>query len=143
MEMSNLTDGSLTIETDSSDEEIYLVLVSTPVSFRGNHKFPYKVKIDWSATAGVWDKPSVSSMGINFPNPFHQDTEISYQLASASKVVFVITDNAGRKVQEINEGHQPAGKHNIRIKGEKLEAGIYYYTIRAGAFVETKQMVVQ
>ncbi len=143
VEMSSLTDGELTIQADISDEEIFFIVISTPVSFRGNHKFPYKVMIDWNATASVWDKPSSTSLGENFPNPFHQDTEINYQLALASEVVFVITDNTGRKVMEISKGHMPAGKHNIRINRDKLEAGIYFYTMRAGEFVQTKGMVVQ
>ena len=51
-------------------------------------------------------------------------------------------DLSGRRVMEFNEGNMPAGKHTFKLESGSLEAGIYIYTIRAGNFVQTKQMVV-
>ena len=43
IEMSDPTNGTFTYSADPEDEEIYLVIISTPNSFRGNQKFFYKV----------------------------------------------------------------------------------------------------
>ena len=43
----------------------------------------------------------------------------------------------------INEGSLPAGKHNTKVNVESLESGIYFYTLTAGNFVETKRMAVK
>jgi hypothetical protein len=36
----------------------------------------------------------------------------------------------------------PPGKHTFTLKTNNLEAGVYFYTLQAGSFKETKQMVV-
>jgi hypothetical protein len=48
----------------------------------------------------------------------------------------------GRKVADRSEGYKPAGKHSLTLQASGLDAGIYFYTLKAGQFKETKQMVV-
>jgi hypothetical protein len=87
-------------------------------------------------------KPAQIGLDQNFPNPFSGSTEIAYELANVSEVSFSIMDLSGRRVMEFNEGNMPAGKHTFKLESGSLEAGIYFYTIKAGNFVQTKQMVV-
>ena len=51
-------------------------------------------------------------------------------------------DITGRKVLDRAEGFKHTGKHTITLGAAGLEAGIYYYTLKAGQFRETRQMVV-
>jgi hypothetical protein len=51
-------------------------------------------------------------------------------------------DLTGRKVIDINQGMKPAGKHTFTLETSNLEAGVYFYTLQAGSFTQTKQMVV-
>lgn len=42
----------------------------------------------------------------------------------------------------INEGTKPIGEHAVSLKANGLGAGLYTYTIIAGNFQETKQMII-
>jgi len=91
---------------------------------------------------GIDVSPALSSLGQNYPNPVRNHTDISYDLATGADVDIEITDMTGRIVMTINEGNKPAGKHNASINTENLESGIYFYTLTAGNYSETKRMVV-
>jgi hypothetical protein len=91
---------------------------------------------------GVDLTPSLASLGQNFPNPFNRMTEISYELMNGSEVTIEVMDLTGRKVMDIREGYKPSGKHNLTIDAVNLQSGVYFYTLRAGSFTETKQMVI-
>jgi len=91
---------------------------------------------------GVDLSSSLSSLGQNYPNPFNSATEIGYELASAQNVAIEITDMTGRKVKAIEEGLKPAGSHTLTLSATDLEAGVYFYTLSAGDYTETKRMIV-
>ena len=86
---------------------------------------------------------ALSYLGQNYPNPFSHTTEIMYELVNASNVTIEVMDLTGRVVLSMNEGQQPAGKHMASITASDLEAGLYFYTLKAGNFSETKRMVVK
>jgi len=85
---------------------------------------------------------SMSALNQNYPNPFNMHTEISFELADGSDVSIEVMDLSGRKVLDCKEGFKPAGKHSVTLDAAGLDAGIYYYTLKAGQFRETKQMVI-
>jgi hypothetical protein len=91
---------------------------------------------------GVDLRSTGASLGQNYPNPFNRSTEVAYELAEGSDVTFTVMDLTGRKVMEINKGMMPAGKHSLTLETTNLDAGAYFYTIKAGSFVQTKQMVI-
>jgi len=91
---------------------------------------------------GVDLNAASARIGQNYPNPCKGNTEITYELTSGSPVSFIITDYTGRKVMEINQGQMPAGKHHYTLNTTGLGAGLYFYTLQAGGFTQTKQMVV-
>jgi hypothetical protein len=91
---------------------------------------------------GVDLTQQTASLGQNFPNPFNRSTEISYELVNGSDVTFQVMDLTGRKVLEVNEGYKPSGKHTFGLDAGDLQAGVYFYTLRAGSYTETKQMVI-
>lgn len=85
---------------------------------------------------------TLSSLEQNYPNPFNSTTEIAFELADGSDVTIEVMDLTGRKVLDRNEGFRPAGKHQLTLSAAGLDAGIYYYTLKAGQFRQTKQMVI-
>jgi hypothetical protein len=91
---------------------------------------------------GVDQSSALASLSQNYPNPFAGSTVINYELTSGSDVTFSIMDLTGRKVMEVNEGMMPAGSHTFTFAGSSLEPGVYLYTLKAGSFVQTKQMVI-
>jgi hypothetical protein len=85
---------------------------------------------------------ALSTLGQNYPNPFSSTTEISFEIADGSDVFIQVMDVTGRKVLDRSEGYKPAGKHSLTLNAAGIDAGIYYYTLKAGQFKQTRQMVV-
>jgi hypothetical protein len=92
---------------------------------------------------GKIDISNVSSLQQNFPNPFTGATQIYYTLANAESVSIEIKDISGRIVGVLNEGIKPAGMHSASFSSNGLEAGLYYYTLKAGGKHTTKKMTIQ
>lgn len=86
---------------------------------------------------------TLASLGQNYPNPFIRTTEIAYELTSSSDVIIEVMDLTGRTVLRIDEGQKAAGKQVATLNADALESGVYFYTLTAGKFSETKKMVVQ
>lgn len=93
-------------------------------------------------TDGVGLISSYSSLDQNYPNPFSGSTEISYELNQTQEVTIEIMDITGKVIRRFDEGRKSAGSHKYSFSGEDLEAGIYFYTLKAGQFEQTKRMVI-
>ena len=78
----------------------------------------------------------------NYPNPFNPVTTIRYELPKGSKVVVKIYDILGREVATLFNGYEKAGKHDVKWNALNFASGIYFYSIRAGNFVQTKKMLL-
>jgi hypothetical protein len=114
------------------------------VGYGGNRNLMIRLNInDHSNQIDATDPvTNMAVLGQNYPNPFGRFTEITYELAGNSDVLFEIRDLTGRKVMEINEGPQVAGNHAVKVDASGLEAGLYFYTIRTGSYTETRRMTV-
>jgi len=91
---------------------------------------------------GVDLRTKLSSLSQNYPNPFRHSTVIRYKLSSFGEVTIEISDLSGRVVMSVEEGNKSAGEHICHLKTEQLEAGIYFYTLKAGQFTETRRMIL-
>ncbi|MGB2869768.1 MAG: endo-1,4-beta-xylanase, partial [Bacteroidota bacterium] len=78
----------------------------------------------------------------NYPNPFNPTTAISYRLAVVSAVTLKVYDALGKEVATLVDGVHDAGTHVAVFDGKALASGIYYYTLQAGSFRETKKLVL-
>ena len=81
----------------------------------------------------------------NYPNPFNPITTISYYLPSSELVDITIYDITGRIVKNLVSTTQKAGYNSIQWNatnnsGQKVNSGIYLYTIQAGDFRQTKKI---
>ena len=88
--------------------------------------------------------PAEFSLMQNYPNPFNPSTIISWQIAVSSYVTLKVYDMLGREVATLVDEFQQAGIHNstFNITNLSLTSGVYYYTLRAGNYIETKKMVL-
>ncbi|MGA9407722.1 MAG: endo-1,4-beta-xylanase [Bacteroidota bacterium] len=78
----------------------------------------------------------------NYPNPFNPTTVISYQLPVNSFVTLKIYDVLGRFVETLVSGRQEAGSHSLEFNGTNLKSGVYFYTLRAGSFTATRELLL-
>jgi hypothetical protein len=86
--------------------------------------------------------PGEFSLEQNYPNPFNPTSIIGYALPKQSYVTLRVYDMLGRVVQTIVEETQTPGLYEARVNASALASGIYFYRLSAGAFVETKKMIV-
>lgn len=79
----------------------------------------------------------------NYPNPFENETTISYTLNKEKEVSVIIYDALGEQVEVlINNESQGKGKQTIIFNGSNYAAGIYYYSIQRGDNFDFKKMVL-
>ncbi len=78
----------------------------------------------------------------NYPNPFNPSTIIKYQIPKQSHVVIKVYDILGNQVAVLANKYEPAGKYIVNFDASKLSSGVYFYTINAGSFVQTKKLVL-
>jgi len=78
----------------------------------------------------------------NYPNPFNPSTIINYQLTINSFVTLKIFDINGKEVSTLIKQKQNSGKYEYTFNGNNLPSGIYFYTLTAGVFSDTKKMML-
>ncbi len=86
--------------------------------------------------------PEDYSLEQNYPNPFNPTTHIRYSIANRTKVTLKIFDVLGREIQNlVNEVKSP-GQYTVTFNGQKVSSGIYFYSLHAGSFLETKKLIL-
>lgn len=85
--------------------------------------------------------PDGFALGQNYPNPFNPSTIINYHIPNSSKVSLKIYDLLGKEIATLVDEEKAAGSYSVEFTG-KLSSGVYFYTLRAGEFSETKKMSI-
>ncbi len=78
----------------------------------------------------------------NFPNPFRDATTIRYELPEAADVRLSVFDMLGRRVQELVNERQTAGRKQIRFDAANLPSGSYFYRLRVDDQTETRRLII-
>lgn len=78
----------------------------------------------------------------NYPNPFNPTTTISYSLRTSGFVTLKVYDMLGKEVATLVNGIQTSGPKEVVFDGQNLSSGMYFYTINAGDFRDTKRMML-
>jgi uncharacterized delta-60 repeat protein len=78
----------------------------------------------------------------NSPNPFSDQTTISYSLPLQGEVRILITDAVGTTVREINSNNEAAGVHSFTLDTRDLPAGNYFCKLVSGDVSQTRIMTV-
>lgn len=87
----------------------------------------------------------------NYPNPFNPTTTIEFQIPPSSfsekgeQMGFVslkIYELLGREVATLVSEKLSAGNHTRQWNAAGMSSGVYFYRLQAGAFVETKKLVL-
>ena len=83
-----------------------------------------------------------------YPNPFNPHTNISFDLPNVMAVSLRVYDVGGRLVDSllVDEVSQ-AGLNEVVWRGRDsgghaVSAGVYFYRLEAGGYVETKRMTL-
>jgi hypothetical protein len=95
------------------------------------------------------ETPSKFVLEQNYPNPFNPVTKIRFAIPEIgiSKienglVTLKILNILGRNVSTLVNERLQSGYYEVTFDGSSLNSGIYYYTIKAGDYSETKKMIL-
>ena len=86
--------------------------------------------------------PSAFKLYDNYPNPFNPSTTLRYSIPEASFTSVKIYDALGNEVSSLVNETKPAGTYEVEFNASDLSSGIYYYTLNAVSFSETKKMIL-
>ena len=112
------------------------------------------VKRSWIQLPALvaYEIPAETELLRDYPNPFNPETWIPYRLAADAFVTLTIYDLSGRVVRTLEVGHRIAAVYESRSKaiywdgrnglGERVASGLYFYTLTAGDYSATRQMVI-
>lgn len=78
----------------------------------------------------------------NFPQTFYKITKIAFDIPNKTVVKLVIYDVFGREVDTLVNENLAAGSYEIKWNAYRFSAGVYYYKIFAGEFVDSKKMIL-
>ena len=82
------------------------------------------------------------SVSQNFPNPFNPVTNIKLELPQSAEIIFRVYNIAGQLVFEDRYANVLPGSYTISFDGSRLSSGVYYYSVTAGRYFQTKSMVL-
>ena len=96
---------------------------------------------------GVEDTPLNSNkkqyvLEQNYPNPFNPATVINYYIPSECRVALKIYDILGNEIMTLVHKDEMAGPHSVTFNARNLPSGIYFYSLRAGSYLETRKMLL-
>lgn len=78
----------------------------------------------------------------NYPNPFNPSTKITYEIPVQENVTLIVYDVLGNETAVLIDELKNPGKYEIELNADNFSSGIYFYTIRAGNFSDTKKIIL-
>ena len=77
----------------------------------------------------------------NNPNPFKENTKVSFNLPEAINANITVYDLTGKVVKSLDV-NAAKGLNTVELNQMNVSPGVYYYTLQAGAYKQTKKMVI-
>jgi enediyne biosynthesis protein E4 len=87
--------------------------------------------------------PVLATHFMNYPNPFHDNTTISYELTKEQNVTLQIYDVTGHLVKTLANDIENEGIHKVIFNGSELTIGCYFCKLTTSQTSLTKEMIVQ
>ena len=86
--------------------------------------------------------PATFALFQNYPNPFNPSTIIRYQHPVDVNVTLKLYNVMGQEVQTLVNQAMEAGEHTVEFSNTGLSSGVYFYTLTAGSFNETRKLLL-
>jgi len=123
------------------------VTYSDNISSYGDINIRSKISYGQLSVEDILHKPNEFVLFPAFPNPFNPVTTLRYNLPNQSPVKITIYDLLGKKVTTLISKTQDAGLKSVtwnatNDNGKPVSAGVYFYQIKAGDFVQTRKIVL-
>lgn len=78
----------------------------------------------------------------NYPNPFNPVTNIKFSIKEAGDISMKVYNTQGKLIETLVNKVLPAGEYEYSFDAAGLNSGVYFVTVQAGSFTDTKKMVL-
>ena len=102
--------------------------------------------------------PDKYSLSQNYPNPYNPSTKIRFSIPPPDKsgsrtksdfeggqggmIVLKVYDILGNEIATLVNEYLKPGTYEVKFDGSQLVSGMYFYTLTAGDFKETKKLIL-
>ena len=90
--------------------------------------------------------PKQYALEQNYPNPFNPTTKIRFAILKSGLVQLKIFDILGKEIAILLDEYKSAGTYEVDFNSDAshsfLPSGLYFYSLKAGKFSETKKMIL-
>jgi hypothetical protein len=128
------TDGYAHIVSMDGLEEINMVL-----EYNGASGFEFAELVagmEATTAVGVSENDLTSSVNV-FPNPFSDNTNLTFSTVESGNASVVVYNLVGEKVIDLNLGNIAAGTQSVELEFASMNAGIYLVSLTAGGETST------
>jgi hypothetical protein len=141
-------DAGSAIATDTSGNSFTTGVYSGPAMFGTTQlsgfgafitkisSFPVAVKNEINPITTVF------SLKQNYPNPFNPSTSISFSIPTRHLVSLKVYNVLGKEIKTLCNEEKQEGQYTVNFNANQLSSGVYFYTLRAGTFIETKKLIL-
>ncbi len=77
-----------------------------------------------------------------FPNPFNNETRITFDVPSAGNAKIEVFDVTGRIVETLVDSRLEAGTHSYKFGGDRLASGVYFVRGNVSGLMKTAKLVL-
>jgi len=137
------TDTTYRVMNDMNNQVFTWAFNKKPIHFSFDPNDEIVLK-QGSTVLGVSQSEAMEGFHLyqNIPNPASNTTKIVYELKKDSHVHLDIMDISGKIITSpVNENAVP-GKHWVDIDCSLFAPGIYFYTMQAGDYNQTRKMII-
>ena len=86
--------------------------------------------------------PTEFALEQNYPNPFNPSTTISFAIPTKNFVSLKVFNSLGEEVAELVREIKSEGNYSFSFNASSLTSGVYFYTLQAGEYTDTKKMTL-
>ena len=123
----------VSVPSDTTEPNIGLIRNSASISWNSARV---------TAVENEYPLPNKFSLEQNYPNPFNPSTSIQYAIDGRRFVSLKVFDVLGNEVATLVKEEKPTGVYEVNFNATQLSSGIYFYTLKAGSFIETKKLIL-
>jgi len=136
--------GSDTMETVSYTwlSKAHLQTFSVDSIDGGMGEVSQMISGETSTVVGSNNQPKSFTLEQNYPNPFNPSTTINYEIPTSGIVSLKVYDVLGKEIATLVNEEKPAGIYEVNFNAVNLPAGVYFYRLQTGDFVQTKKMIL-
>ena len=114
-------------------------ILFTPINFEGVYR---TIESTTNVNENEVVSPKTFILLQNYPNPFNPSTTIKYQLPHSGKVTLKVYDLLGEEIRTLVNEEKAAGNYEVNFDASALKSGVYFYTLQAYNFRDTKKMIL-